>query len=227
MTVIKANSIFALAATFAVTANCHVAIADTISPQINDDDATSYSREPANAAFFGKGISGRMSEASYMRFGGEQALVEGNFKEAYRKLSKAVQFDPGDPTGHVLLARSMTGILRKSKDTEIDKALLDRTIREWKMIERHDVDISEQFEARANLRKLSKVVKLLKEREKALALARSNEEKPQIADKVPTTRPKGNGVVSDELPAELSSEVKGKAQVAQKAPKLDGSDEIR
>ena len=227
MTVIKANSIFALAATFAVTANCHVAIADTISPQINDDDATCYCREPANAAFFGKGISSRMSEASYMRFGGEQALVEGNFKEAYRKLSKAVQFDPGDPTGHVLLARSMTGILRKSKDTEIDKALLDRTIREWKMIERHDVDISEQFEARANLRKLSKVVKLLKEREKALALARSNEEKPQIADKVPTTRPKGNGVVSDELPAEHSSEVKGKAQVAQKAPKLDGSDEIR
>jgi len=121
----------------------------------------------------------------------------------------------------------MTGILRKSKDTEIDKALLDRTIREWKMIERHDVDITEQFEARANLRKLAKVVKLLKEREKTLALARSNEEKPQIADKVPTTGPKGNGVVSDELSADLPSEAKGKAQVAQKAPKLDGSAEIR
>lgn len=104
----KLSSIFALAAILAVSVDCHVASADTISPQINDDEATSYSREPANAAFFGKGISGRMSEASYMRFGGEQALVEGNFKEAYRKLSKAVQFDPGDPTGHVLLARSMT-----------------------------------------------------------------------------------------------------------------------
>ena len=225
----KIGTVFGLALTAVawLTVNCQVVGADTISPQINDDDATSYSREPANAAFFGKGISGRMSEASYMRFGGEQALVEGNFKEAYRKLSKAVQLDPGDPTGHVLLARSMTGILRRSKDTEIDKALLDRTIREWKMIGRHDVDITEQFEARANLRKLGKVVKLLKEREKALALVRSNEEKPQIADKVPTTRPKGNGVVSDELPAELSSEVKGKAQVAQKVPKLDGSDEIR
>lgn len=229
----KVGTIFGLALSSVAGAilSCQAAQADTISPQINDDDATSYSREPANAAFFGKGISGRMSEASYMRFGGEQALVEGNFKEAYRKLSKAVQFDPGDPTGHVLLARSMTGILRKSKDTEIDKALLDRTIREWKMIERHDVDITEQFEARANLRKLAKVVKLLKEREKTLALARSNEEKPQIADKVPTTGPKGNGVVSDELPAELSvdmaSEAKGKAQVAQKAPKLDGSAEIR
>jgi hypothetical protein len=121
----------------------------------------------------------------------------------------------------------MTGILRQSKDTDIDKALLDRTIREWKMIERHDVDITEQFEARANLRKLAKVVQLLKEREKTLALAASNEEKPQIADKVPTTGPKGNGVVSDELSAELSSEVKRKAQVAQKAPKSDDSAEIR
>lgn len=201
--------------------------ADVISPQINDDDATSYSREPANAAFFGKGISGRMSEASYMRFGGEQALVEGQFKDAYRKLSKAVQLDPGDPTGHVMLARAMTGILRKQKDDEIDRALLLKTIREWKLIQRHDADMSEQWEARTNLRKLARVVKLLKERDQNIALAKANEEKPQIADKVPTTGPKGNGVVSDELPTSLPREGKGPVQVAEKAPKLDGSSETR
>lgn len=201
--------------------------ADVISPQINDDEATSYSREPANAAFFGKGISGRMSEASYMRFGGEQALVEGQFKEAYRKLSKAVQLDPGDPTGHVMLARAMTGMLRKSKDTDIDRDLLLRTIREWKLIQRHDADLTEQFEARSNLKKLARVVKLLKERDQNNALVKANEEIPQIADKVPTTGPKGNGVVSDELPDGLRNEAKGKVQVAEKAPKLDGSSATR
>ncbi len=194
------------------------AFADVISPSINDDEATSYSREPANAAFFGKGVSGRMSEASYMRFGGEQALLEGNFKEAYRKLSKAVQFDPGDPTGHVMLARAMTGILRKSKYTEIDRDFLMRTIREWKQIQRHDADQTEQFEARDNLRKLAKVVKLIKEHDLAVSLAKANEAKAKLADKVPTVESKDKTVVAEESLVET----KGKALVAEDALKSDG-----
>ena len=139
-------------------------MADVISPAIGEADQ-SYSNEPANAAFFGKGVSGRMSEASYLRFAGEQALLEAKFKEAYQKFAKAVQLDPGDPTGHVMLARSMTGILRKQKIEELDRQLLMRTIHEWKLIQRHDADISEQFEATANLHKLSRVQKLIKERD--------------------------------------------------------------
>jgi len=197
--------------------------ADVISPSINDDEATSYSREPANAAFFGKGVSGRMSEASYMRFGGEQALLEGDFKEAYRKLSKAVQFDPGDPTGHVMLARAMTGILRKAKNTEIDRDFLMRTMREWKQIQRHDADQTEQFEARDNLRKLARVVKLIKEHDLAVSLAKANEAKAKLADKVPTGESKDKPVVAEESLVET----KGKALVAEKALKLDGSEVTR
>lgn len=140
------------------------AMADVISPSISDDGET-YSNEPSNAAFFGKGISGRLSEASYMRFAGEQGILEGKFSEAYQRLSKAVQLDPGDPTGHVMLARAMTAMLRKQKLEELDRDLLAKTIKEWKLIQRHDADISEQFEAGANLRKLSRLVKLLKERD--------------------------------------------------------------
>lgn len=136
-------------------------LADAISPSIGKEDET-YSNEPSNVAFFGKGVSGRMSEASYLRFAGEQGLLEGKFKEAYHSLSKAVQLDPGDPTGHVMLARAMTGMLRKQSMETLDRDLLTRTIKEWKLIQRHDADVSEQFEAAANLRKLAKVVKAMK-----------------------------------------------------------------
>lgn len=54
------------------------------------------------------------------------------------------------------------------------------TIKEWKLIARHDADLTEQLEAGANLRKLGKVVKVLKERD-----AKINEEsdKAMVAGK--------------------------------------------
>jgi hypothetical protein len=159
------------------------ALADVISPSIgseNGGEDENYSNEPSNVAFFGKGVSGRMSEASYKRFAGEQGLLEGKFEEAYKNLSKAVQLDPGDPTGHVMLARAMTGMLRKQKIADLDRDLLAKTIKEWKLIARHDADLTEQLEAGANLRKLGKVVKVLKERD-----AKINEEsdKAMVAGK--------------------------------------------
>lgn len=162
---------------------CPSALADVISPSIgseNGGEDDNYSNEPSNVAFFGKGVSGRMSEASYKRFAGEQGLLEGKFEEAYKNLSKAVQLDPGDPTGHVMLARAMTGMLRKQKIADLDRDLLAKTIKEWKLIARHDADLTEQLEAGANLRKLGKVVKVLKERD-----AKINEEsdKAMVAGK--------------------------------------------
>lgn len=142
--------------------------ADSISPNINDGGKT-YSDEKPNAAFFGKGVAGRMSEASFLRFSAEQALLENDFEAAYKKSTKALQLDPGDPATHILYAKSMTGQLRQQidaqknpDDLQIDRQLLSRCIKEWKMIQRHDADISEQFEARSQVRKLLKVVKTIK-----------------------------------------------------------------
>lgn len=153
------------------------AFADAISPNINDGGKT-YSDEKPNAAFFGKGLGGRLNEASYLRFAAEQAMLENDYEEAYRKASKALQFDSADPHSHVLYAKSMTGKLRRQIDAQqdkgnldIDRALLAKCIKEWKLIQHHDADISEQFEARDNVRKLLKIVKLLKQQDEAKAVS--------------------------------------------------------
>ncbi len=147
--------------------------ADVISPSI-DRDQEVYSQEAPNAAFFGRGVSGRMSEASHLRFNAEQCLLERRYKDAYRAISKAVQLDPGDPTGHVMLARSMTGMLRKA-DGKIDEDMLVRAMKEWKLIAYHDADLTEQLEAKGQLRKLGKIAKAIKKERAAIAKARIKE----------------------------------------------------
>lgn len=134
--------------------------ADTISPKIDDEGAT-YSQEVPNAAFFGKGAGGRMSEASYLRFTGEQCLLERRYKDAYKAMNKAVQLDPGDPTGHVMLARAMSGLVR-TKSGAIDEDMLAKCIKEWKLIAYHDADLTEQLEAKGQLRRLTKIAKAIK-----------------------------------------------------------------
>jgi hypothetical protein len=164
-----------------ITLPATAAFADAISPGINNDDGDTYSSESANSAFFGRGVSGRMSEASYLRFASEQALLEKRYDEAYRKLSKAVQLDPGDPTGHVMLARSMNGVLRRSAAKgKIDEELLAKLIREWKLIAYHDADLTEQLEAKGQLRQLNKIVKALKQKKEMLAKAESEKQKESI-----------------------------------------------
>lgn len=149
-------------------------LADAISPNIDREEEV-YSHEAPNAAFFGKGASGRMTEASYLRFTAEQALLERRYKDAYRATSKAVQLDPGDPTGHVMLARSLSGMLR-TKSGAIDEELLARTIKEWRLIAMHDVDLTEQLEAKGNLKKLNKLAKAIKQQK--MQLAKANPEVP-------------------------------------------------
>lgn len=136
--------------------------ADTISPNITSGGRV-YSEEKPDRAFFGTGMSGRLSEASYLRFMGEQALDDGDVSTALKKLSKAVQLDAGDPTGHMLFARAMTMKINRTirKGEDVDRELLDDCIAEWRLIARHDADTSEQAEAKVQYRRLTKIAKLL------------------------------------------------------------------
>jgi predicted Zn-dependent protease len=184
-----------LASPFVPHGPAHMACADAISPNITSGGRV-YSEEKPNKAFFGTGMSGRLSEASYLRFMGEQALDDGDVPAALQKLSKAVQLDAGDPTGHMLFARAMTMKINRSlrKGEDVDRELLDDCIAEWKLIARHDADTSEQAEAKAQCRRLTKVAKLLnaqiegkvavKKRTFFGSLARKDDVKPTAREKV-------------------------------------------
>ena len=168
------------------------ASADTISPNITSGGKV-YSEERPNREFFGSGMSGRLSEASHLRFSGEQALDDGDLPLALKKLSKAVQLDPGDPTGHLMYARAMTSKINRAlkKGEAVDAELLTDCIDEWKLIWRHDVDSSEQAEAKAQGRRLARIAKLMIPQEesrfgKLMGKGRQKvalKNKPKLADK--------------------------------------------
>jgi hypothetical protein len=148
--------------------------ADAISPAITGD-GKQYSKDRANTAYFGTGISGRLTEASILRFEGEQETAAANHDMAIKKLQKAVQLDPADPTGHILLARALSAKIRSSKMP--DEKLLAQAIEEWKLIWHHDADLLEQVEGRRETHALTKISK---------ALAKYKEEHPaqsQVASK--------------------------------------------
>ncbi len=174
------------------------ASADTISPHITSGGKV-YSEEKPNREFFGTGMSGRLSEASHLRFTGEQALDDGDLSLALKKLSKAVQLDPGDPTGHLMYARAMTSKINRAlkKGQEVDSELMSDCIEEWKLIWRHDADTSEQAEAKAQWRRLARIAKLMNPQEeskfaKLLGKGRhklASKNKPKLATKdVPSLR---------------------------------------
>lgn len=144
------------------------ALADAISPHITSGGKV-YSEEKPNREFFGTGMSGRLSEASHLRFTGEQALDDGDLSTALKKLSKAVQLDPGDPTGHLMYARAMTSKINRAlkKGQEVDAELMSDCIEEWKLIWRHDADTSEQAEAKAQWRRLARIAKLMNPQEES------------------------------------------------------------
>lgn len=155
------------------------ALADTISPRVNDDGAV-YSTEAPNSSFFGTGISGRMNEASTLRFSGEQDLADLKYDDAIRKLGKAVQLDPGDTEGHMHYARAMTAKISRmvKKGEPVDPELLDRCRAEWKMLARHDADMLNQYEAGMSLRRVNRIAKAIKKAEK-LALKQKEEQQAQ------------------------------------------------
>ncbi len=150
------------------------ALADAISPAIKAD-GKQYSRDAANTAYFGTGISGRLTEASNLRFEGEQETAAANYDVALKKLQKAVQLDPADPTGHILLARALSAKVRSS--SRPDEKLIAKAIEEWKLIWHHDADLLEQVEGRRETHSLQKLAK---------AVAKYNQEHPaqsQVATK--------------------------------------------
>lgn len=140
------------------------AYADAISPNIDNGDKV-YSSEKPNAAFFGTGIAGRLSEASQLRFQGEHFTIAGQNEKALKSLKKAVSLDPGDPDGHYLLAKAFTKKLKTTEDQEVDKKLLNECIAEWTLIMRHDADHTHQYEAKRNLRFLKTVARAIYEKE--------------------------------------------------------------
>ncbi len=132
--------------------------ADAISPGITGNGQV-YSKEAPNSSYFGTGVSGRLSEASTLRFEGEQETASQNYDTAIHKLSKAVQLDPADPTGHLLYARAISAKIYSVKNPDL--ALVNLGLSEWRLIWHHDADLLEQFEGNHEARRLAKLAKVL------------------------------------------------------------------
>ncbi len=165
------------------------ALADAISPGIGGSDEI-YSEEKPNKAYFGTGNAGRMTEASHLRFFGEQHLADANYDEAIKALSKAVQLDEGYPLGHLMLAKARTEKLKSltKKDVhKFDPELYSDCLKEWTLILRHDADYLEQLEAKANLKALKRIARAYQEMKEAeenaknLAEGRAPKKKPLFA----------------------------------------------
>ena len=135
------------------------ALADAISPSIKDDGSV-YSEADPNSAMYGTGPGAELTEASALRFEGSQRLRHRKYDEAIGMFLKAVQFDPGDPESHLLLARAMTAKIMHGKKLPEGKALKE-AIDEWKLIWHHDADQTEQQEAKVQARLLQKLAKAI------------------------------------------------------------------
>ena len=158
-----ARAILIFACTISATSLCiDKAMADAISPNIHETERV-YSKEKPNAAYFGTGVAGRLTEASRLRFEGEHYTTDGQLDQAIKVLRKAVQLEPGYPEGHVLLARAMTKKIKRSE--EPDKKLLAECMHEWNLINRHDADHTHQIEARRFIRHLKAIEKDIYEKE--------------------------------------------------------------
>ncbi len=131
--------------------------ADAISPSIKDDGSI-YSDAAPDSSMYGTGPGSELTEASALRFDGAQKLRQRKYDDAIASFLKAVQFDPGDPESHILLARALTAKIIRSKKLPESKDLKE-AIDEWKLIWHHDADQSEQFEAKGQARMLSRMAK--------------------------------------------------------------------
>jgi hypothetical protein len=175
------------AISLATAAAVQSAMADVTSPSIKDM-GKKYTTEKPKTEYYGTGSSGRLTEASELRVLVEDLLSSGEYEKAIPKAKKAVQLDPGDPSGHLFLARALTNKLYQSKE-EIDEKLLAECIREWQMIRYHDADPTEQWEAGNQVKALNKIAKalekekLIKEKEKMMELAAKKEEASKLAAK--------------------------------------------
>lgn len=135
-----------------------IAHADAISPNVNDAGKV-YSTEKADSEYFGTGTASKLSEASALRFQADRLTSDGEIDKAIKVLAKAVQFDPEDPSGHIMLARAMTQKIRSKRSTEIDWDMFGQCMDEWNLIAKHDADHTEQLEARNAIAALKKLAK--------------------------------------------------------------------
>lgn len=153
----------------ALTLLCTPAYADMVSGRferpIND---APYSTEKPDSATYGRGESGRMAEASMLRFLGDQEMQDNNIDEAVKKFGKAVMLDPGDPSGHMMYARAITAQLFNKKGP-IDEELMQRCMLEWRALMLHDADYLEQVEAKGNWKRLQKIAKALEKKKQMVA----------------------------------------------------------
>lgn len=138
---------------------CPLAQADVTSPQIKNK-GKKYTNEKADTGWYGTGSSARLVEASELRIHVEDMLASGEWEKAIPKAKKAVQLDPGDPQGHLYLARALTMKFYQTKG-EPDEKLLQECMMEWDLIRRHDADPTEQWEAGAEVKKLIRVAKAI------------------------------------------------------------------
>jgi hypothetical protein len=174
--------------------------ADVTSPDIKDKGKR-YTQEKAHKEIYGTSSSGRLVEASELRILVDGLIADGEWEAAIPKARKAVQLDPGDPGGHLALARILT---RKFYDTKgrVDEKLLNEVIGEWQIIRFHDVDPTEQWEAGQTVKKLQKIAKAIEKDKLEREKARERAEKESLVA--------GRGRSSDERVStvQVSSKVK-------------------
>ncbi len=150
------NTVFTFGA-IAICFSTAPAWADAISPGIKDNGSV-YSEATPDSSTYGTGPGAELAEASMLRFKGAEKLRQRKYDEAISTFLKAVQFDPGDPESHLLLARALTAKIMHGKKLPDSKALKE-AIDEWKLIWHHDADQTEQVEAKGQARMLSKLAK--------------------------------------------------------------------
>lgn len=154
------------------------ALADPISPSIENGDRD-YSKEKPNAAYYGTGYTGRMTEASELRFEGDQLMADGKLEEAKAKLGKAVKLDPGSPETHMMYARCITKIFYSKKT--VDETMLARCIEEWSLLWHHNADQLEQAEAKAQCRALLRIAKGIEKHRKEKDKEKLQEKQESLA----------------------------------------------
>jgi len=135
------------------------AIADVTSPRISGE-GKKYSKDRPDVERYGTGSAGRMTEASELRINVEELISDGDWEHALPKIRKAVQFDAGDPQGHLMLAKCLTMKFYANKGA-VDEKLLNECLMEWQMIRYHDADPNEQWDAGQQAKKLEKIKKAL------------------------------------------------------------------
>lgn len=174
---------------FAFLASIPMASADVTSPMIKDR-GRKYTEEKPLTTYYGTGAAGRMTEASELRFQAESLFTAGEWEKAIPVAKKAVQFDAGDPMGHLILARALTQKFYQQKGA-IDEKLLAECLREWQLIRYHDADPTEQWEAGNNAKRLIKIARALEKEKKERMRIEEEKLQAQLAAKaVPAQKQK-------------------------------------